>query len=148
MLFANENCGILSQLPEDLYSPFLEIPLPFLSNSSPPLDSAPLQRPGFPQGLGIPFSTAGKSPLFSAGDSPWSDVCHGPPELPASGHVLPQAGQADPRRRRAHPAAACPWAGCRCRRWAQSISSALGCEQAAGQASGGLDLLCMCCIFS
>lgn len=133
MLFADENWGILSQLPEDPYSPFLETSLPFLSNSSPALGSAPLQKPGFPQGLGIPFTTVGKPPTITAGDSLWPDVCHEPPRAPCSrASVLPRAGLADPHRRTARPAASCPWAGCRCRRWAQSISSASGCEQAAG----------------
>lgn len=53
-------------------------------------------------------------------------------ELAAVLGTLPQAGLADPRRRTAPPAASCPSAGCRCRRWAQSTSSALSCEQASG----------------
>lgn len=87
----------------------------------------------FPRGWESPSPLLGNLPPFTAGDSPWPDVCHGPPRAPCSrASVLPRAGLADPHRHTARPAASCPWAGCRCRRWAQSISAASGCEQAAG----------------
>lgn len=88
--------------------------------------------------------------LLTAGDSPWPDVCHGAPRAPCRASVLPQAGLADPHRHTAHPAAPGPWAGCQCRRWAPSISSASGCEQAAGHPIRRDWTCCMalqCCIF-
>lgn len=86
------------------------------------------------------FTAVRKNSPITAGDSPWPNVCPWSPQelsaarqLPATLGVLPQAGLADPRHRTAPPAAPCPLAGCRCRCWAQSTSSALSCEQAAGQ---------------
>lgn len=127
MLFADGNCGVSSQLPEDCYSTLLEATLLSLSDSSPAPASAPLQKPGFPSLLQF--------------ENPPPSLLEAPPvrclpmisaELAAVLGTLPQAGLADPRRRTAHPAASCPSAGCRCRRWAQSTSSALSCEQESG----------------
>lgn len=131
MLFADENCRFLSQLLENPYSPFLETSLPFLSNSSPTWFCSTAKARISPGAGNPPFHCwrfpMGRYLLWC----PQSSLQHAA--------VLPQASLADPHRRRAHPAAPCPWGGCQCRHWAPSISSASACEQ--GIPSGGLGLL-------
>lgn len=103
VLLADRNCGLSLQVTADLNALCWKPPT-FLSSSSPLSTSM-----DFPKGWA--------SPSLSA--------------VPSWGS-LPLAHLADPRHHRALPVVPSPWAGCRCRHWARSISSALGCEQAAG----------------